>query len=472
MQSVDRQPGHDQTPWGRVDLRSLRSASPAHPGHPPAGTQPTVGSDGLPPSRRQERPALGGGLLGPGGVVGGARALLDVISTEQSPRVEGAGPSGPVAPAGRNLDTLRTSLKDLGTTELSPRGQLVLPGHQAQLGFDRAPYEPPVGTPTNPYPEPGIGEPPPAVPVAERRQTCFAFSSDGVQLGFDDWQPEFGRWLRWHEPHDRKRAERVERCGSMWQVRRCKDCGTHDTTKPVRSADCDSRVCPSCAREAAREREQFLRDAVKSWPLSSRGKSWWMWTLTSVKSAGRSIELLIEDFEKVGSGWRAAWAILKKRGCDRAWLKFEVGPGGMVHCHVLVFGPFTHPDVLAKVRAAYESVTGANQVNVKRATKRGIIEVAKYLCKGLASSDSRSHQTHPALAAMVDVALRGARIVREYGTWDGMGFTPPPEVPRWCCPCCGAHESHAVYLTPAQLAALRAKEDPGGGGRTTKRAPP
>lgn len=387
-----------------------------------------------------------------------------------------SGPGGsrgtaPGAPEARNLDTStnidasdgdRSGIQEIGSVPIVAGGQIALPGQPAQLGFDRAPYA--LGSRWNPYPEPRDAGELPRGNAAERAQLAFEFATEGVQLGFRDWRAGVADCVDWLNPRiDAQRAARFRKCGDMWQVKRCKECDHVDADGAQRSADCESRVCPRCQREAAKERRDMLGDALKQWPAQRRGLGVWMHTLTTKKAPGASVERLREDGELAWRAARAAWGVLKHRGAKRAWAKLEVGPGGMVHVHMLVWSPWLPPHALEELRTAASAITGAPFYNVKRAKRGSVAELAKYFTKGVARYDAGAQQTHPLLAAMVDVAFRHARLIREFGAWDDLDWTPP-DLNAWECPCCGAPAYGCAYMTDQQLAALRVHQSAKAGG--------
>lgn len=305
----------------------------------------------------------------------------------------------------------------------------------------------------------------PDVPCDARRQLAFGFDRAGVQLGFHEWKGLAADAVAWFEGTG-SRSARIRACGSMMAVPVCRGCGRPDLTHAMVSADCESRVCPSCARDGAQRRRKRLRRAMRVYPVKRRGQSWWLHTLTVRKPPGTSVERIVADAETAWAGWKAAWAVMKVQGATAAHAELEVSPGGLVHIHVLVRSPFLQKDVLATLRSVVVAAGCGEQYNVKRvkSQKGASAEVAKYLTKGVARSDGRASQTHPLLAAMVDVALRGRRTVREYGTlWRDLPDDEDPAAPA--CPHCGCCGWTLAYLSDAQWKALRAREGSGGGGR-------
>jgi hypothetical protein len=365
------------------------------------------------------------------------------------PQAERAGSRGaaPGAAQPRNLDTSTTrSPGPRNASVFHPSKQPALPLPGTQLGLDGAAY----------LPKPAKVDGPrvdlPDVPVEERYQLAFDFSAGPVQLGFDDWRgltADALEWFEWGTGKNERRAQRLRDCGSMIAVPFCKHCHELDLKGGVRSASCATRCCPACQREESKERRKNLRDAFRTWPYSRRGVSPWMLTITVPHDYATSVTRLRNDAEKAFRGARLGWNYLATRGAKRAYVKLEVGTRGMVHVHLLVWMPWQPPAALAQFRALVSSVTGGQHVNFKRANKGGVRELAKYFTKGVARADSKAEQTHPLLAAMVDVAFRGARLVREWGDWDGQGFEPPKLEP-WSCPSCGCCDERSLRYLDAQ----------------------
>ena len=337
---------------------------------------------------------------------------------------------------------------------MAPAGQIVLlPAEPAQLALDGTPMEP-VGSLGNPLAECAAAELP-DVPSWERRQLAFDFDSGGVQMSFENWQQDAARAVDWFGAPDR--ATRIRTCGSRVQLKACKDCEQIDLGSAVRSADCMSRVCPSCARKTAQgERAKLLR-AMERWPWKRRAKSWFFYTGTCRRPPGTNVVRLQGDLERCSALGLAVWHKLKGWGCERAMLRFEVGRGGMVHFHMLAHHKWLGAARLAELRALAVKLCDSPMFNVRRANQGSCAEVAKYVTKGVARSDAGANQTHPVLSAMVDVAFYGRKLWRWYGDWKGID-TDEIE-PSWSCPCCGCiGQSRSIYMTNEQYAALAAKQ--------------
>jgi hypothetical protein len=330
---------------------------------------------------------------------------------------------------------------------------VLLAGEPAQLALDGTPMEP-RGSLDSPLPECPARELPRTISSYDRRQLAFEFSTEGVQLGFDDWQREAATALQWFGTPDR--AQRVRDCGSRVVVKRCADCEALDTKNAKRSADCMSRICPSCAGKDAQKHRAKLTRAMEKWPWKRRAKSWWLHTGTCRKPRGTNVTRLQSDLERVAELGRQVWRLLQEWGCDRAVVRFEVGRGGMLHFHMLAHHKYLGRK-LEKLRALAVKLCDAPYYNVKRANRGACAELAKYVTKGVARNDNRANQTHPVLSAMVDVAFLGRHLYRWFGDWNGTDVEE--HEPAWNCPCCGCiGKSRSVYLTREQFAALAARQ--------------
>lgn len=91
--------------------------------------------------------------------------------------------------------------------------------------------------------------------------------------------------------------------------------------------------------------------------------------------------------------------------------------------------------------AILEAIGGeTTQYRVVRIRKgaKGVKEVAKYVCKGVAMNNRTAKQTHPLLAAMIEAAYRGRKLAIQYGDWKGLGVSVADDDEyEWHCPVCG-----------------------------------
>ena len=287
-----------------------------------------------------------------------------------------------------------------------------------------------------------------------------------VRIGHADWQREASAELRKLAPHLTGRADRLDRCGSAVVTRVCRGCGYRDGETQVRSADCDLRICPRCARKRSQERRQMIKAAMRRL-RKFRGKKWHFHTIPVRFNGETTVERLQADFVTVWKAWKRLWRFLRKKlGALMAFASLEVSPGGLVHVHVLAWHRF-NPDLKAQRQVVMRALPeGSSQYDVQVVTAgkhqdKAIAELCKYLTKGVAvdaRDDYRPEQTDPRLAAMVEVAFMRRRCWRLYGgvSADDMAAVDPPE---WSCPACGGHESirvHDMHPTAERLAAIDA----------------
>ena len=339
-------------------------------------------------------------------------------------------------------------------------GQRILVG-QAQIGLDGGAYEcgpgpkAPEPEPKEPEPEPKgtwddpLPAPDPSTQAHHDLQTAFEFAKP-VQLTFQDWQESVARQMA-----GTKRGERIAKCGSMMVVSRCKDCGK-DADDAKRSANCESRTCPSCSRTRSKRYLAKLVPFMERFPIKGRGQSWTMITITVPRTRGTNVQRLKRDFNTVQNAFRkAVWPALKEIGFERARTNAEVAPGGMVHLHAIAYGPFIPKMWLEEMRRRVVELGCGPQFNLQRLKKGkgGLKEVCKYVTKGVAVRDRLGEQTHPLLCAMIEVAFAGRQLVRWYGDW---GKLAKPcrhcgevlcDCSGWECPCCQGHRRQQLYLT-------------------------
>jgi hypothetical protein len=139
-----------------------------------------------------------------------------------------------------------------------------------------------------------------------------------------------------------------------------------------------------------------------------------------------SIEGLRRRKKTVLDGFGYVWRKYIKARSRAAARSVEVGAGGMVHIHALYHG---HRLDISTVRWLYMSRVGDSPfVDIKhiREPRKGILEVAKYVTKGASPVKGRAlvggmaEYLDPVLAARVEVAFAGDRLVECYGAWRGI----------------------------------------------------
>lgn len=457
---------------------------------PQAPTRARALVPGRRPTQRPSRPMslvmMGLGDVGSVGLVEG-EAVPQVPRGGAAPCLVGTEGTG----AGRQARKLDTSTKCVRTVrnykqniDISPSeasifdlvagGQTVFASETAQFGFDGVAYavgkcaeSPPVplGTDDDPFPPPASRSELRKLGIKRsiRNQNSFAFEAGGgVQMTFEEWQKEAAEAMRWFGSENSKRATRIASCGSLVMVPRCEDCGNFEVDNQRRSADCEVRVCPNCARDRARPVRAKLRRAMDHWSLKGRGKTWFMHVITIPRPRGTSIQRLSRHERLAWDVIRNLVSFLKQEcGSTRSFASLEVSPGGVVHVNLLAHHSFVRGKKFEQMRRAATELQGASQYKVqrikggKKGAAKAAAEVAKYITKGVAGKEG-SKQTHPLLSAMVDVALRGRKLQRWYGNWKGLPDAEDLEQ-EWKCSLCEGPLRYA-YMTPEDAEAIRAAQ--------------
>jgi hypothetical protein len=162
-----------------------------------------------------------------------------------------------------------------------------------------------------------------------------------------------------------------------------------------------------------------------------------------------SVDGLRRRGKTLTDGVRYTWKrYLRFLGSDQTKPGFlfsvEVSPGGAVHAHAIFHG--RRPDV-QKLRMLYTSKVGDSPMlnvryirgNVSKALK----EVIKYLTKGASPARAdilrggRGQYTDPRLAARVEVAFSGSRLIERLGGFRRLSDEDPPVLDDECrCPKC------------------------------------
>ena len=309
---------------------------------------------------------------------------------------------------------------------------------------------------------------PPAWPRALGEDPTLFHAPKGVRAGLAKWQLATECWLKWFGVKT-ERAERLPRCGTGIQVPVCKQCGVEDRDSARRTADCEMRICPRCARQKAQERRACIRAATERLAKFGKSGGWFLHTIPvpRVHAQGTNIARLKRDFETAWAAWRCAWKFLQGKGAQLAYASVECAPGGLVHVHVLVWHKWLSESAFTLLRERVLSTLRrhwhpqAQQLNVQkvgngkgnRSLKGAIKEVAKYVTKGVAieyydRNDNDPWQTHPALAAQVEIAWKGRRLWRVYGE----ALPEEKDIPaeKWVCPNCGHCDHRLRYELPQE----------------------
>ena len=358
------------------------------------------------------------------------------------------------------LDTSTKFSLPPGKTPLAPDEQPAFPLTGAQIGLDRLSYNAPRPTPTTQRADLDqldrqLGR---LDFSYERDQLAFRFARyarRGVQLTFGEWQTATADAMAWLDVSSAKtkRIERFRKCGAMWTLRVCKDCGHCDVKGRTRAGNCEHRICSRCARVGSRVQRRKLEWLFRAAPLRSRGLTWWFYTLTVPTGDATNVASLMEHYEIAWRAWQAIWGFLRRIGARGAYVKIEVSPGGMVHLHPIVRHVRLTPAQLRELHSIYRgAVPGGKWVKVKQAYggARGVAkELAKYLAKGVAS-DKPAGQTPPMLSAMIESAFFNRKLVRIYGDVGKLIKGAPQDASDECGGCGATHWGRA-YFTEKEM---------------------
>lgn len=271
-------------------------------------------------------------------------------------------------------------------------------------------------------------------------------------------------------------ATRLRRCGSVASVWECPSCGDCDAHVQVR-ASCDSRVCPFCARVAARERASLVTGAMArvneltagevatararyervTDDLVARGRVWGSRrgdraasvraTLAREAAIAQRARMGLRDHERMAWSWKMItvsppwtpddpvaytvgglrarlddlherWSRLWREGlavlgAASAYVRVELSAAGHVHLHVLYFGPWWSQSWLVKQAECHVWIERVDD------TASAIREATKYALKsptpGAGWITSARHAPHPELAARWQIATRNRRLCESYG---------------------------------------------------------
>jgi hypothetical protein len=166
--------------------------------------------------------------------------------------------------------------------------------------------------------------------------------------------------------------------------------------------------------------------------------------------------------DAVLDGFRHVWRKYLKPRARAAVRSFEVGSAGMVHAHVLYHG--LRPDIVTLRMLYMLRVGDSPSINVRyvREPAKGIAELAKYVTKGASPVKTRSfggapgEYLDPLLAARVEVAFAGERLVDCYGAWRGIDpddDDDAAELTEEPCSQCGATGRWSQVDIPPHVAA-------------------
>lgn len=317
---------------------------------------------------------------------------------------------------------------------------------------------------------------PPERPRQAGEDPALFHDRKGVRLSFAAWQLHTVEWLRWYGVKP-KRIERLPRCGTGICVPVCKRCGVEDRNNARRTADCELRICPRCARQTAMQRRAQMRKAFKRLRSVKGAGGWYLHTIPVhyPHDGGTTIARLRYDYTSAWKAWKAAWAFLRERaGAAVAFAAVECAPGGLVHVHALAWHKHQRgqdfKDLRAEILGALKARGHrAEQYHLAKVRKGGdkrdatpdhaIAEVAKYITKGVAAQQYKRNgripwQSHPGLSAQIECAWKHRRTWRIYGQKKQI---PDKLADKWICQNCGHHHHWLVYELPTperELAAM------------------
>jgi len=244
-------------------------------------------------------------------------------------------------------------------------------------------------------------------------QSVPGFSREDVSL-----------WLR--ENGSELAGAKLENCRKRGRVFRCPN--GHRWAVPIR---CDLRICPPCLKRLGRKVWDIRAKDLAEMARGKQGWTWKMLTLTlRVEGDGWTKEGLRERIKKI---WKCARKLLKEfflLSSDAGAVGVtEVGSGGNVHLHVVVWGPYASQDVLSErwlaltgdskivdIRQIKGSLEGALRYVGKYLSKvPGYLEVAQFGVYLQALTGHRRIHTFGALLRSPDPELTGSLICEECG---------------------------------------------------------
>jgi hypothetical protein len=235
-----------------------------------------------------------------------------------------------------------------------------------------------------------------------------------------------------------QKARDLASCGKRIEALACGGCGDVMRKSGTIIASCGLRICCMCARRRANVLRTRLRNA---WQAGERPREMSLYLLTFTlrfdpcDPNDLTIEALRTRKATALAAWQFVWRRYLKARSRAAVRAVEVSPSGLVHLHVLYHGH--RPDAVT-LRTAWMIKAGDSpQVNVRyvRNPAKGILEIAKYVTKGAspARADILSGKfgefTDPKLAARVEFAFSGDRLIECYGAWRGIDPDDESEEP-------------------------------------------
>jgi hypothetical protein len=220
-------------------------------------------------------------------------------------------------------------------------------------------------------------------------------------------------------------------------------------------ASCGLRTCPFCARRRAQRLRRRLRNA---WDHREKDRRMDLRFLTftvrydPTDPADVTAEALRERKKRALAAWSSIWrSYLKPRGRAAA-RAVEVGASGVVHIHVLYWGRRPEIDQLRGRWLLKIPDSPFVDVQPVKKPKKAIAELAKYLTKSASPAKADVFAgskvgtfIDPRLAARVELAFAGDRLIECYGDWrnidvdadDDHDAAEERDLSNATCACCG-----------------------------------
>lgn len=246
--------------------------------------------------------------------------------------------------------------------------------------------------------------------------------------------------------HHEDTAREFRSCG-VFHMASCRSC-EHDI-RPVKIS-CHVRICPDCGpRAAGRLFERVLPTIEREWERRDRRR--WklrLITLTTRRPAEVTHAYIVDSYKQLLGGpgseglVRSVWRRRLKVEGAGVIAGCETGHGGMVHVHLLYWGPWIEAE---RLRSYWEARTGAYIVDVKllvidrvktlRAAVREVVQYPITMHDNKRRPDGTRPLLAPQLAAWTLDAIHGQRRIRCYGVFYKLEDGEPDE-PTNCCPLC------------------------------------
>jgi len=184
-------------------------------------------------------------------------------------------------------------------------------------------------------------------------------------------------WLRSNEME--KAGSKLENCRKRGMVLCCLN--GHRWGVRIR---CDLRVCPECLKRLGKK---VWDVRARDMDAMRRGRSGWTWKLLTLTVKTGEVGWDKDELKaRIVKVWKCGRSLLKEFFLNRdgagAVGVTEVGKGGNVHVHLVVWGPYVPQETLA---ARWEQLTKDSKVvdvrKVKGSLRGALAYVGKYLSK-------------------------------------------------------------------------------------------